>query len=145
MTKKQNHQAWEELRARLAANDSLAGVSIPRRMGFPHPRDAGARTTATWPVGQTADYCIEGPPGEPGLAVREYDDRFEAFLDTVRITTRAVEAAEHDPEKALYIGAAMVGGALGASTSNKREGVLLGAGLGLLFAALLNSGSNRTR
>ncbi|MCK6587254.1 MAG: hypothetical protein L6Q76_06685 [Polyangiaceae bacterium] len=63
----------------------------------------------------------------------------------MRITTRAMEAAERDPEKALYIGAAMVGGALGASTSNKREGVLLGAGLGLLFAALLNCGSNRTR
>jgi hypothetical protein len=142
---KQNHQAWEELRARLAANDPLAGVSIPRRMGFPHPRDAGGRMTATWPAGQTADYCIEGPPGQPGLAVREFDDHFEAFLDTVRITTHAVEAAKREPEKALYIGAAMVGGAIGASMSNKREGVLLGAGLGLLFAAVVNSGSSRSR
>jgi hypothetical protein len=145
MTTKQDRHAWEELRGSLASDDSLGGVSIPRRVGFPHPREAGARATATWPVGQTADYCIEGPPGEPGLAVREFDDRFEAFLDSMRVTTHAVEAVERDPEKALYVGAAMVGGAIGASMSNKREGVLLGAGLGLLFAALLNSGSNRPR
>jgi hypothetical protein len=89
-------------------------------------------------MGQLADYAIEGEPGQAPLTVREFADRWEVFLDTARLTARVLEAVERDPSKALYVGAAMMGGAIGSSMTNKREGMLLGAGLGLLFAALLD-------
>ena len=74
--------------------------------------------------------------------MREFPDRFEASLDTARLTAHVLDAVERDPSKAMYVGAAMLGGAIGSSVSNKREGMLLGAGLGLLFAALLDSSLN---
>jgi hypothetical protein len=135
MSTERSRRAWDGLRAHLKENNEDVIVTIPRRRGFPHPRDAGARLTSTWPVGQTADYLIDG---KPPLAVREFPDRFEASLDTARVAVQVLEAVERDPSKAMYIGAAMLGGAIGSSVSNKREGVLLGAGLGLLFAALLD-------
>ncbi len=91
---------------------------------------------------------IEGESGQAPLSVREFADRWEVFLDTAQLTTRVLAAVESDPSKALYVGAAMVGGAIGSSMTNKREGMLLGAGLGLLFAALLddaNPGRRRLR
>jgi hypothetical protein len=138
MTIKKNRRAWDKVRSHLAADRSLTSLSIPRRKGFPHPRDAGARLTTTWPVGQTADYLLEGPPGEASLAVREFEDRFEVFLDTARLAANIIKAIEREPKKAMYVGSALVGGALGASISNKREGVLLGVGIGLLVAALID-------
>jgi hypothetical protein len=136
MNTESSRRAWERIRTHLAENQQGAIVSIPRHQGVPHPRNAGARLTATWPVGQTADYLLEG---HPPLAVREFPDRYEAFLDTARLAAQVLGTVERDPTKAMYVGAAMLGGAIGSSVSNKREGMLLGAGLGLLFAALLDS------
>jgi hypothetical protein len=82
---------------------------------------------------------IEGDPGQAPLTVREFADRWEVFLDTARLTAHVLNAVESDPSKALYVGAAMVGGAIGSSMTNKREGMLVGAGLGLLFAAVLGA------
>jgi hypothetical protein len=96
----------------------------------------------TWPAGQIADYAFDGGPGEAPLAIREFEDHFEAFIDTARLTSQVLGAVEHDPSKAMYVGAAMLGGAIGTSVSSKREGMLLGAGLGLLFAALIDSSLN---
>jgi hypothetical protein len=39
----------------------------------------------------------------------------------------------------MMLGSALFGGAIGASVSNRREGALVGAGLGLLFAALVDA------
>jgi len=139
MSTDSSRRAWERVRTHLVENQDGAIVTIPRRRGVPHPRNAGARLTSTWPVGQTADYLIEG---HPPLAVREFTDRYEAFLDTARLATQVLGAVERDPSKAMYVGAAILGGAIGTSMSNKREGMLLGAGLGLLFAALLDSSLN---
>lgn len=137
MTDTIGHRAWDQVRAQLCAAEHAAVVSVPRRRGFPHPREAGARLTSTWPVGQVADYVIEG---QPPLAVREFADRWEVFVDNPRAAQQLLCAVEHSPSAAVCIGAAMIGGALGASMSNKREGLLLGAGLGLLFAAALTGG-----
>ena len=49
---------------------------------------------------------------------------------------------QRDPKAAMYVGSALLGGAIGSSVSGKREGMLLGAGVGLLFAALLDSSVN---
>lgn len=141
MSTESSRRAWERIRTHLAENQEGAIVSIPRGRGVPHPRNAGARLTATWPVGQTADYLIDG---RPPLAVREFPDRYEAFLDTAKFATQVLGAIERDPSTAMYVGAAVLGGAIGSSISNKREGVLLGAGLGLLFAALLDDSRRRT-
>ena len=59
MSTERNRRAWDGLRAHLKENQEDAIIMIPRRRGFPHPRDAGARLTSTWPVGQTADYLID--------------------------------------------------------------------------------------
>lgn len=147
MTAERSRRAWEHVRCHLAANQAGAIVVIPRQRGVPHPRNAGARLTSTWPVGQTADYLIEG---RPPLAVREFADRYEAFLETAHAATEVLGTVERDPSAAMYLGAAILGGAIGTSVSNKKEGLLLGAGLGLLFAALVDSSingapSNRSR
>jgi hypothetical protein len=87
-----------------------------------------------------ADYAIEGDHGEPPIIVREFDDRYEAIIDGVQLAAHSVQLAEHSPTAAMYLGSALLGGAIGTSVSNKREGMLLGAGLGMLFAALLDAG-----
>ncbi len=139
MNVERSRRAWEHVRCHLAASQAGAVVRIPRQAGVPHPRNAGARLTSTWPVGQTADYLIEG---RPPLAVREFADRYEAFLDTAHAATQVIGTIDRDPLAAMYLGAAILGGAIGTSASNKREGLLLGAGLGLLFAALVDSSLN---
>lgn len=141
-TRTQSRQAWQTLRSRLEASGGKA--SVPKSL-FPHPRDAGALPSTTWPIGQIADYTLDDGSGKAPLAVREFNDRFEAFIDTTRLASHVLGAVERDPSKAMYVGAAMLGGAIGTSVSNKREGMLLGAGLGLLFAALLDSSLNDNR
>jgi hypothetical protein len=98
--------------------------------------------TTTWPVGQVADYAIEGLPGEPPLAIREFPDHWQVFIETAHLTSVALETVEREPSKRMYaaaMGAAMLGGSIGASVTNKRSGMLVGAGIGLLFAALLGA------
>lgn len=142
MSAESNRLAWEHVRAQLASKEESEVVSIPRRRGFPHPREAGARLTATWPAGQVADYHLDG---NPPLIVREFPDRWEAFLDDARLTGHILEGLEHDPSNAMYVGAALLGGAIGTSMSNKREAMFVGAGLGLLLAAVLDATLNADR
>jgi hypothetical protein len=134
-SKKTSASAWKALRNGLAAG---ATATVPKTK-YPHPLDAGAHRTSTWPVGQLADYTFAGPSDEAPMVVREYHDRFEVFLEGVRLTTTAAKAAQNNPTAAMYLGGALLGGAIGTSVSNRREGALVGAGLGLLFAALLES------
>ena len=129
---------WNAIRGHVAAHSDPRGLWYERG-SMPHPRDAGARLTTTWPVGQLADYTLDGPPGEAPLTIREFESHWQVILDTARLTTQALDTVDQDPSKAIYLGAAILGGAIGSSMSNKREGMLLGAGLGLLFAAILSS------
>ena len=141
-TRAQSWQAWQNIRESLETSGGRA--SVPKTL-FPHPRDAGANPTTTWPAGQLADYALDGGAGKPPLVIREFPDRFEAFLDTARLATQVLGAVERDPSTAMFVGAAMLGGAIGTSVSNKREGMLLGAGLGLLFAAVIQGSLNDER
>jgi hypothetical protein len=141
-TRTRSRLAWETVRERLVTSGGTA--SVPKAL-FPHPRDAGASPSSTWPVGQIADYTLDNAYGQAPLVIREFPDRFEAFLDAARVATQVIAAVEGDSSKATYVGAAMLGGAIGTSVSNKREGMLLGAALGLLFAALIDSSLNETR
>ncbi|MBI5515227.1 MAG: hypothetical protein HY909_15730 [Deltaproteobacteria bacterium] len=133
----QNQRTWMAVQRHLQAN-GLPSVVIPRGRGFPHPREAGARLTSTWPVGQIADYTFEGVPGEPVLAVREFADRWEAFVDVAPSVNLAAPAGEQTQAVATVLGAALLGGALGAAVSNRREGALIGAGIAVLLVAALH-------
>lgn len=135
-----SRRQWDGVRAQLSKSQPGAKVRVPRT-AIPHPREAGARPTVSIPSGQVFDYAIEGTAGQAPLVVREHEQYFEAFIDGARSLSqmmRALQGIEAKPQTAMYAGGALLGGALGASLSNKREGVLIGVGLGLLFAALLN-------
>ena len=135
-SKKSSRSKWSKLRSELEAQPVRSAARIPRG-AMPHPRDAGARATATFPVGQIADYGIEASGGPP-LVVREFSETFEAAIDGIRMTSRLLESIGQQPTTAAYLGAALLGGAVGSSLSQKKEGTLVGVGLGLLVAAMLD-------
>lgn len=141
-THAKSNQDWLAVWRAINEAGANAAASIPKEK-ISHPRDAGARPTATWPVGQLADHALDGRPSETPLVIREFNDRYEAFLDGARLVNMAATAAEDSPMAAMYVGGALLGGAIGTSVTNKREGALLGAGLGLLFAALMEASMER--
>jgi Glycine zipper len=134
-TRAKSIQVWRAAHQRVAAG----GVAtIPKTVLFPHPRDAGARPTVTWPVGQLADYALELEAGSAPLLIREFDNRFEAVVAGMQLAEQAVALAELNPRAAMYMGGALMGAVIGTAMTNKREGALVGAGVGLLIAALVN-------
>lgn len=137
-TRRKSTREWARVRAGLEQQGPGATATILKSK-FPHPLDAGARRTTTWPAGQAADYTISGPSGTPPVVVQEYEDRFVAAIEGVQLATRAARAAEQNPSAAMYLGGALLGGAVATSVSNRRESALVGAGLGLLFAAALEA------
>lgn len=133
--KKSARIAWEKLRTK-AENGT---VSVPKSH-MPHPRDAGARFTTTWPVGQIADYALDASvPGSAPLAIREFSDQWQAFVMGARLAGDVFTLIEKNPRAAYYSSAALVGGVVGTSLGKSKETMLLGAGLGLLLAAILDS------
>jgi hypothetical protein len=137
-TTKNDRKQWDSVRSKLSAHPPGTRATIERG-GIAHPRDAGARTTTLWPTGQVADFAFDGPAGQAPLVVREHEDRFEAFIDGTQTATQLLNVVQARPQAAMYVGGAILGGAIGASLSNRREGTLVGAGVGLLCAALLNA------
>lgn len=134
-------QVWEKARAIVVASTNPKGLLLPRGR-LPHPRDAGARLTMTWPVGQIADYALDGPPGQAPLMIREFPAHWHAFIPGVQSAPEASASVDPKASGAPFVaaaGAAMLGGAIGASLSNKRAGVLVGAGIGILVAAALTA------
>jgi hypothetical protein len=128
--------AWNRVRAQ--ASDGVATIARGR---IPHPRDAGARLTVTWPVGQLADYALDGDPGHAPLTIREFPDRWEAFVMAPTLVPNVVALIERNPRAGLYLGSALLGGWVGTSVSSSKESMALGIGLGLLVAALLDDSS----
>lgn len=142
--RRKSEREWSRVRAGLERHSPGAVAVIPKA-SFPHPRDAGAHGTATSPAGQIADYAMPAPSGTAPVVVREYDDRFVAVLDGVQLATRAAQAVEHDPTAAMYVGGALLGGAVATAVSNRKESALVGVGLGLLFAAVLQAALDDNR
>jgi hypothetical protein len=133
---KSARKAWDKVRA-----DAGDGVVRIARGGIPHPRDAGARVTTTWPVGQIADYALDDAAGQAPLAIREFSDQWQAFLMTAQVTNDIFKMIDKNPRAAFYTGAALVGGVVGTSVAKSKEGMLLGACLGVLVATLLDDGA----
>lgn len=140
-TRAQSVQAWRAAHCRVLARGET--LVIPKAMPFPHPRDAGARFTTTWPVGQIADYLLELELGSAPLLVREFVDRYEAFVTGVQLTQRAIQLVEANPTAALFMGGALLGASMGTALTRTREGALIGAGLGVLVVALLRGPISR--
>src|ERR1019366_10658645 len=94
----QNRQAWDRVRQQIRPGADAVRVL---RNQVPHPRDAGARSTTTWPTGQIADYALDGDPGQPPLMIREFNDRFEAFVGTAPVAGQVIGFMERDPKAAM--------------------------------------------
>ena len=134
MTHQQTVQAWHAIRRQLQPGRSL---TISKSSGFPHPRDAGARQTLSWPVGQLADYALDLPGAAP-LLIREFVDRYDAVLLGMELAEQAASLVETNPTAALYVGGTMLGATLGALT-RQRNAVLAGAAIGALTALVLHA------
>jgi hypothetical protein len=141
-TRAQSIQAWHTARGKIRGGGM---VTIRKNLPFPHPLDAGAQPTASWPIGQLADYALELKLGAAPLLIREFSDRYEAVVQSIQLTEQAVRFAESNPTAALYLGGTLLGAAIGTAITHKREGALLGAGLGLLIAALLNASIHKSQ
>ncbi len=132
-------EQWRGVHQQLAASGGT--LTIPKSARFSHPRDAGAYVTASWPDGQIADYLLPIGVGLAPLLIREFMDRFEVFSSAMQFTAGIAKMVEANPRLATYVGSALLGGVLGTAITGKREGALLGVGLGLLIAAVLSSRS----
>lgn len=137
MSSARSVEQWRGVQRQLATSGDT--LTIPKVARFPHPRDAGAYATSSWPVGQIADYVLALEAGLAPLLIREFADRFEVFTSAVELTARIVGMVEANPALATYVGGALLGGVIGTAITGKREGALVGVGVGLLVAALLNS------
>jgi len=129
-------QAWGRVHQQVAATGGVLRIS--KHIPFPHPREAGAHPTSTWPVGQLADYAIEFELGSAPRAVGEFADRYEAFITGVQLSAQITAFAESNPGLALLLGGALLGAAVGAGLSNSRQGVIVGAAVGMLAVAVVN-------
>jgi hypothetical protein len=136
-TRARSLEAWGAVRSRIGHAGET--ITISKALAFPHPRDAGAHATTTWPVGQLADFALALEMGAAPLLIREFSDRYEAFTAGVQLTQQMIRLVEANPSAALYIGCTLVGASIGAAISRTREGTFLGAGLGLVAAAILQS------
>jgi uncharacterized membrane protein len=86
-----------------------------------------------------ADYVMEFGLGTAPLLIREFDDRYEAFVAGIQLTEQAIRLVQNNPTAALYLGGALIGASIATALTRSREGALLGAGVGLLLAAILYS------
>ena len=133
-TQRECRQAWLDMYR--AVEQRGHAIIVPKGAGFPHPRDAGALPTTTWPAGQVGDYMLEVGVGIAPLLVREFADRFEAFVVGVQLVERVFQWVDENPDSASFIGGALLGAMTGAAIGRNRNGALLGAGVGLLIVAV---------
>ena len=138
-------KTWQEVHHYLLALPPRARIVVPRDVGFPHPRDAGARPTTAWPECQRSDYRLEITRSEPALIIQEFEAVWKTALETGHQLMQGMSITGTSSRSSLYVGAAMLGGAVGGSASPRREGALVGAGIGLLLAALLDRRAPRRR
>jgi hypothetical protein len=136
-TRAQSLKAWRAVNSTLGATKRT--LQIPKGTHFPHPRDAGALVTTTWPVGQIADFALQLEIGAAPLLIREFDDRYEAFVAGVQLTEQILRLVQANPNAAIFVGSALLGAAVGSAITRDRSGALVGLGLGLLVASILQS------
>ena len=135
-TRAQSLRAWRAVRSNLTNPGQR--LAVPKALALPHPLDAGARATTTWPVGQLADFVLQLELGAAPLLIREFADRYEATVAGIQLTRQVIRLVETNPTAALYLGGMLVGASIGAALTRDRQGALLGLALGLAAAGLLH-------
>ena len=125
---------WRNVHSELGPGTSMVSI---QKGHYPHPRDAGARTTVSWPVGQLADYALDLGGGLAPLLIREFADRYEVFVAGLQLTSQLIRYVEEHPQRAACVGGVLLGAAIGTAITGKREGAMLGAGVGMLVAAVI--------
>lgn len=104
---------------------------------MPHPREAGARSSASLLVGQLADYRFGPETGCHGLHIQEFSDHWVAWLDSSHEAANPFANMATDSDATIWLGCGLAGAAAGAALGKKGGAILAGAGIGLLVAALL--------
>ena len=85
---------------------------------MPHPREAGARPSASLLVGQLADYRFGPETGASGVHVQEYADHWVAWLDNCQEATNPFAGiASSDSDAAMWLSCGLAGAAAGGSAS----------------------------
>jgi len=116
------------------------GTVSLRRDAIGHPREVGARPTATVATGQIADFVVQMRGSRDPLYVREFEDRYQAISAGEHLARVAVTAAcQNNPQAIGLAGGALLGAVLGTAVSPKAGASVVGAGLGVLLAAALLS------
>lgn len=136
-TQPQSVQAWRSVYS--ALDTQKRTLTIRKEFPFPHPREAGAQVTTTWPVGQLADFVLQFAVNGSPLFIREFDDRYEAFIAGVQLTQQILQLVETNPNAAICVGSALLGAAIGTAITRDRTGGIVGLGVGLLIARILQS------
>ncbi len=134
-TRPQSLQAWHSVYSALDTHRRT--LTIRKEFPFPHPREAGAQVTTSWPVGQLADFVLQFAAGASPLLIREFDDRYEAFIAGVQLTQQILQLVETNPSAAFFAGSALLGAAIGTAITRDRAGGIVGLGVGLLVARIL--------
>ncbi len=135
-TLQESFRAWTTVYDEVSAHEPGTRVRYPKSW-LPHPREAGAHVSVGIPVGQQGDYRFAPDASCRGLHVQDFGDDWIVHLDRVHPACDVVEHVRRDAPKAWVAGGAGVGAALGLAVSGgKKEGLFLGAALGLLTAAL---------
>jgi len=129
-------RAWRSVHQRLGPNGRM---TISKALAFPHPREAGARATISWPMGQIADYALEVGVGLAPIFIREFTDRYEIAMAGIDLTGRAIALLEANPKAALCTGGALLGAAVATALARKADAAVAGAVLGALTVLLLNT------
>ena len=101
-----------------------------------HPREAGALPSIGLPRGQLRDWRFPPDSECRGLHVQEFEDRWEVHQDQVHPDCDPIEHVRRDAPVLWMLGGTALGALIGLALSEKKEGALVGAGLGLLLTAL---------
>lgn len=131
---------WHGVRSELLQLP-IGTVAHYTKAGAPHPRDAGARLSMGWPVGQITDYRFDPEHDCSGMHVHELVTHWAVHIDRVHPACDLIEHVRRDKPDSLYWGGAVVGGLVGAALGGKRDSALAGAAFGLLAAAVIHGGS----
>src|ERR1700723_842475 len=97
-TRPQSLRAWRAVYSALGARKHT--LTIWKDFPFPHPREAGAHVTTNWPVGQLADFVLQFEADMAPLLIREFEDRYEAFLTGIQLTQQLLQLVEANPNAA---------------------------------------------
>jgi hypothetical protein len=128
---------WSEM-ARVLANHGPGACARIEKSQVQHPLDGGMRRAIAMPVGQQADYQLRCRGGAV-LFVKDFGTHYEAHVADGEPHRPAGAPSRAVAPGATVAGGVALGALFGAMLSRKGEGVVAGALIGGLLAALAGS------